>query len=221
VSSLGRDPAGFDASRAVERAADPTAGASPRQSSRRCIASIAERRDIRRFRPDEVPDVLERVLERRTRPVVGSCSRGASCRPRRGHAVAMRSSPARAPAPGDAWRARAAVPRQKIEGIVEAPLGICVCCDPGDPASRCWAAGRSRDDVYSTGARSRTSGSRHARRPRGGLGELLPPDDLRELLGIPRASTRRLPVRGWPTSGRSARSGIRRLGRAARWRASS
>jgi nitroreductase len=54
---------------------------------------------------------------------------------------------------------------QKVEGIVEAPLGVCVCCDHGDPASRCSAAGRSRRPTSTAPpARSRTCGSRPAPR---------------------------------------------------------
>src|SRR5438093_11329706 len=56
-------PAGFDPSRAAERAADPAGwrfADAERDAVRRVIA---ERRDIRRFRPDEVPaEVLDRVL---------------------------------------------------------------------------------------------------------------------------------------------------------------
>jgi nitroreductase len=56
-------PEGFDASRAAERAADPRGWRYPAEEREAVYRVIAERRDIRRFRPDEVPaDVLDRVL---------------------------------------------------------------------------------------------------------------------------------------------------------------
>jgi nicotinate-nucleotide--dimethylbenzimidazole phosphoribosyltransferase len=57
-------PPGFDASRAAERAAQPAAWRYPDEVRGSVYRAIAERRDIRRFRPDDIAeDVLRRVLE--------------------------------------------------------------------------------------------------------------------------------------------------------------
>src|SRR5579859_7732477 len=66
-------PDGFDPSRAAERAADPTAWRFDDGDLETVHRVIAQRRDIRRFRPDDVPDaVLWRVLEAAHRaPSVG------------------------------------------------------------------------------------------------------------------------------------------------------
>ncbi len=66
-------PAGFDASRASERAADPCGWRYPPAERDAVYRVIAERRDIRRFRPDPVPEEpLRRILEAAHRaPSVG------------------------------------------------------------------------------------------------------------------------------------------------------
>ena len=56
-------PAGFDPSRAAERAANPQRWRYDDARLQAVYDVIAERRDVRRFRPDEVADdVLEQVL---------------------------------------------------------------------------------------------------------------------------------------------------------------
>ncbi|MDA8068340.1 MAG: 5,6-dimethylbenzimidazole synthase, partial [Actinomycetota bacterium] len=56
-------PPGFDPSRAAERAADPQGWRYDDERLRAVYGVIAERRDVRRFRPDEVSeDVIERIL---------------------------------------------------------------------------------------------------------------------------------------------------------------
>lgn len=56
-------PPGFDASRASERAADPSGWRYQADQMEVVYRVIAERRDVRRFRPEEVPEeILERVL---------------------------------------------------------------------------------------------------------------------------------------------------------------
>ena len=66
-------PPGFDPSRATERAADPRGWRFSDAERAAVERVIAERRDIRRFRPDEVgDDVLDRVLQAAHRaPSVG------------------------------------------------------------------------------------------------------------------------------------------------------
>ena len=62
-------PPGFDPSRASQRAADPAGWRYPDEQRAAVHRVIEERRDVRRFRADDVPDeVLRRVLERRTAP---------------------------------------------------------------------------------------------------------------------------------------------------------
>ena len=117
---------------------------------------IAARRDIRRFRPDAVDEaVLERVLEAAHRaPSVGLMQpwrfivvRDLQTR------IAVRSLAHRErlrQAERFDVRARQFLD-QKIEGIVEAPVGICVCCDHGDPSVEVLGRGTiPQTDVYST-----------------------------------------------------------------------
>lgn len=130
-----------DTSSAAERAADPAAWAFP-EAEREAFASVlAARRDIRRFRPDAVPDeVLERVL------------RAGHQAPSVGHSQPWRFLVVRDPSVREraAWMAdqqRLAQAAQldpessrqlldlQLEGIREAPLGIVVCCDRRTPAA--------------------------------------------------------------------------------------
>jgi len=127
-------PAGFDDSRAAERRGAP---AGWRFSDAECAAvvrAISERRDIRRFRPDPLPDPLvRRLLEAAHRaPSVGLMQ------PWR--FITVRSAETKAAMRGMAARERLVQAEHfderareyldlKIEGICEAPLGICVCCD--------------------------------------------------------------------------------------------
>src|ERR671931_1267108 len=149
-------PPGFDPSRAAERAADPSGWRFPPDELNAVYRVIAERRDIRRFRPDEVgEDVLRRVLEAAHRaPSVGLMQPWRFIVVRDlGTRVAIRSLARRErlrQADRFAERARHFLD-QKIEGIVEAPLGICVCCDPGEPGVEVLGRGTIPEtDVYST-----------------------------------------------------------------------
>ena len=164
-------PEGFDSSRAAERAADPRGWRYAQDARDAVHRVIAERRDMRRFRPDPVSDdVLRRVLEAAHRaPSVGLMQ------PWR--LIVVRSLDTRVAVRRLAQRERLRQAErfderarqfldQKIEGIVEAPLGVCVCCDHGDPASRSSGAARSpRPTCTAPRARSRTCGSPRA--PRG------------------------------------------------------
>ena len=149
-------PPGNDPSRAAERAADPRGWRYDDDALDTVHRVIAERRDIRRFRPDPVPDdVLERVLGAAHRaPSVGLMQpwrliviRGSEPR------IAIRDVAARErlrQADRFDQRTRQFLD-QKVEGIVEAPLGVCVCCHHGRPGEEVLGRGTIPEtDVYST-----------------------------------------------------------------------
>ncbi|HWC25563.1 MAG TPA: 5,6-dimethylbenzimidazole synthase [Solirubrobacteraceae bacterium] len=149
-------PTGHDPSRAAQRAADPRGWRYDDDALDAVHRVIAERRDIRRFRPDPVPgDVLERVLAAAHRaPSVGLMQPwrmivigGTDAR------IAIRDVAARErlrQADRFDERARQFLD-QKIEGILEAPLGICVCCHHGRPGEEILGRGTIPEtDVYST-----------------------------------------------------------------------
>lgn len=124
-----------DPTSSAQRAADPASWAFPAQARQALGDVIAARRDIRRFRPDPVPDdILMAVL------AAGHAA------PSVGHSqpwrfVVISDSGARAAAAVMADRARLAQARQldpdsarhlrslQLDGIREAPLGVVVCCD--------------------------------------------------------------------------------------------
>jgi nicotinate-nucleotide--dimethylbenzimidazole phosphoribosyltransferase len=149
-------PPGFDPSRASQRAAEPTGWRYPDDQREVVYRVIAERRDVRRFRPDEVPDsILEGVLAAaHSAPSVGLMQpwrliviRDLATRT----AVRRLAQRERLRQAGrfDA-RAREFLDK-KIEGVVEAPLGICVCCDHGQPDAEILGRGTIPEtDVYST-----------------------------------------------------------------------
>ncbi|HLH66737.1 MAG TPA: nicotinate-nucleotide--dimethylbenzimidazole phosphoribosyltransferase [Solirubrobacteraceae bacterium] len=216
-------PEGFDSSRAAERAADPTAWRFEDRDREAVHRAIAQRRDIRRFRPDEVPDeVLRRVLEAAHRApsvglmqpwrfiVVRSLQTRTAVR-----AIARRERLRQADRFGERTRQFL---DQKIEGVVEAPLGICVCCDHGDPAREVLGRGTIPEtDLYSTACAIENLWL--AARAEGlGVGwvSFYRPGDLRELLGIPDSVD---PVAylcvGWPDE-RPVRPGLETAGWASR-----
>jgi len=199
-------PSGFDASRAAERAADP-GGWRYDEAEREIVHRvIAERRDVRRFRPDAVPDdVLQRVLEAGHRaPSVGLMQ------PWR--LIVIRDMATRIAVRRLAQRERLRQASrfdertrqfldQKIEGVVEAPLGVCICCDHGRPDEE--VLGRAtipETDVYSVACAIENLWL--AARAEGlGVGwvSFYRPDDLRALLGIPpRVDPIAYLCLGWP-----------------------
>jgi nicotinate-nucleotide--dimethylbenzimidazole phosphoribosyltransferase len=216
-------PAGFDASRAAERADDPHGWRYDTDARAAVHRAVAERRDVRRFRPDPVPeDVLTRILEAAHRaPSVGLMQpwrlivvRALDTR------VAMRQLAQRERLrQADRFDERARhFLDQKIEGVVEAPLGICVCCDHGDPDAE--VLGRAtipETDVYSTACAVQNLWL--AARAEGlGVGwvSFYRPPDLRALLGIPeRADPIAWLCVGWPDE-RPVRPGLEAAGWAAR-----
>ena len=180
---------------------------------------IAERRDIRRFRSDDVPgDVLRRVLEAAHRaPSVGLMQ------PWR--LVVIRSLDTRIAMRHLAQRERLRQARlfddrarefldQKVEGIVEAPIGICVCCDHGDPDEVVLGRGTIPEtDVYSTACAVENLWL--AARAEGlGVGwvSYYRPGDLRTLLGLPeRVDPIAYLCVGWPDE-RPVRPGLEAAG---------
>ncbi len=218
-----RTPSGFDRSRAAERAAEPYGWRYSDEQREVVHRVIAERRDIRRFRPDPVPvDLLERVLEAAHRaPSVGLMQPWrmiviTALETRSGvRRIAQRERIRQAERFDE--RARQFLD-QKIEGVVEAPLGICVCCDHGDPETE--VLGRAtipETDVYSTACAIENLWL--AARAEGlGVGwvSFYRPAELRELLGIPAAVD---PIAylcvGWPDE-RPVRPGLETAGWSAR-----
>jgi nicotinate-nucleotide--dimethylbenzimidazole phosphoribosyltransferase len=149
-------PAGFDPSRARQRAADPTGWRYPDDQREVVYRVIAERRDVRRFRSDDVPDsVLERVLAAAHRaPSVGLMQpwRLIVIRDLATRTAVRRLAQRERLRQADRFDARAReFLDKKIEGVVEAPLGICVCCDHGEPDTEILGRGTIPEtDVYST-----------------------------------------------------------------------
>ncbi len=216
-------PAGFDASRASERAADPTGWRFSAAERASVYKVIADRRDVRRFRPDPVPeDVLERILAAAHQaPSVGLMQ------PWR--LIVVRSTETKLGMRRLAQRERlrqadrfdertAHFLDQKVEGVVEAPLGICVCCDHGEPGTEVLGRGTIPEtDVYS--AACAIENLWLAARAEGlGIGwvSFYRPDDLRSLLGIPeRVDPMAWLCVGWPDE-RPVRPGLEAAGWASR-----
>jgi len=230
-------PAGHDPSRAAERAADPRGWRFDDDALATVHRVIAERRDIRRFRPDAVPDeILDRVLAAAHRaPSVGLMQpwrliviRGSEPR------IAIRDVAARErlrQADRFDERARQFLD-QKIEGIVEAPLGVCVCCHHGRPGEEILGRGTIPEtDVYSTACAIQNLWL--AARAEGlGVGwvSFYRLADLRAILGIPvRVDPIAYLCIGWPderpvrpgleSSGWAARLPLERVVMAERWQA--
>jgi len=199
-------PPGFDRSRASQRAADPAGWCYPDEQRAAVHRVIEQRRDVRRFRAEDVPDdVLRRVLAAAHRaPSVGLMQ------PWR--LIVIRDIATRTAVRRLAQRERLRQAARfderarefldkKIEGVVEAPLGICVCCDHGRPDAEILGRGTIPDtDVYSTACAIENMWL--AARAEGlGVGwvSFYRPADLRALLGIPdRAEPIAYLCVGWP-----------------------
>ncbi|MDX8153599.1 nicotinate-nucleotide--dimethylbenzimidazole phosphoribosyltransferase [Patulibacter brassicae] len=216
-------PEGFDPSRAAERAADPAGWRFPEDARAALYEIVDARRDIRRFRPDPVPaDVLGRVLTAAHHgPSVGLMQ------PWR--FLVVRDHETRVAMRGLAQRERLRQAErfsdrarhfldQKVEGIVDAPLGIVVCCDPGQPDVEVLGRGSIREtDVHSTACAIQNLWL--AARAEGlGVGwvSFYRREDLRTLLGIPdRVDPLAWLCVGWPDE-RPVRPGLEAAGWAAR-----
>jgi nicotinate-nucleotide--dimethylbenzimidazole phosphoribosyltransferase len=130
-----------DVTAASQRAADPTGWAFPLDARTAFYEIVGARRDVRRFRPDPIPDeVLQRVLG------------AAHAAPSVGHSqpwrfIVVRDEDLRIKAAqlADSERIRQAEQMNpdsarrlldlQLEGIREAPLGVIVCCDRRTPAA--------------------------------------------------------------------------------------
>src|SRR5581483_1355408 len=206
---------GFDPSRAAERAEDPQGWRYDDARLQAVYDVIAERRDVRRFRPDAVDEpTLERVLRAAHQaPSVGLMQ------PWR--LIVIRSPETRSEIRRLAQRERLRQADrfderarqfldQKIEGIVEAPLGVCICCDHGDPEVEVLGRGTIPEtDVYSTACAIQNFWL--AARAEGlGVGwvSFYRPEDLRQLLGLPaRVDPIAYLCVGWPDE-RPVRPGL-------------
>ena len=214
---------GFDRSRAAERAADPQGWRYPDAKLQAVYDVIAERRDVRRFRPDAVDEeTLTRVLTAAHQaPSVGLMQ------PWR--LIVIRSAATRSEIRRLAQRERLRQADrfderarqfldQKIEGVVEAPVGICVCCDHGDPGEEVLGRGTIPEtDVYSTACAIQNLWL--AARAEGlGVGwvSFYRPEDLRAVLGLPeRVDPIAYLCLGWPDE-RPVRPGLEAVGWSAR-----
>ena len=212
-------PAGFDASRAAERAADPRGWRYDDDARDAVYRVLAERRDIRRFRPDPVPEgVLRRVLAAAHQaPSVGLMQpwRFIVAREEATRIAVRQIAQRERLRQADRFGPRASqFLDQKIEGVVEAPLGIVVCCDHGDPDAEVLGRGTIPEtDVYSTACAIENLWL--AARAEGlGVGwvSFYRPDDLRALFGIPaRVDPMAYLCLGWPDE-RPVRPGLEAAG---------
>jgi nicotinate-nucleotide--dimethylbenzimidazole phosphoribosyltransferase len=149
-------PPEFDDSRARERSEDPAGWRFDAAARAGVWRAIAERRDIRRFRPDPLPDeLIRRLLEAAHRaPSVGLMQpwRFIVIRDEQTKAAMQALAQRERLVQADHFDART---RQfldlKIEGIRDAPISVCVGCDRGNPEDEVLGRHTIRDtDLYST-----------------------------------------------------------------------
>lgn len=209
-----------DATSASERSRDPRAWALPADQREALHAVLGARRDVRRYRPEAVPDdVVTRVLAAaHLAPSVGHSQpwrflvvRGAETR-QRAALLADRQRLAQA-ALLDAESARRLLDLQ-LEGIREAPLGVVVCCDRRTPAEGVLGRATFRDaDVWSCACAIQNLWL--AARAEGlGMGwvTLFPPAELARLLHLPDGvETLGWLCLGWPDE-RPPSPGLERAG---------
>jgi nicotinate-nucleotide--dimethylbenzimidazole phosphoribosyltransferase len=182
-----------DPTSASQRAADPTGWAMGEEVLAALHRVVGARRDVRRFRPDPVPDdVLERVLTAaHAAPSVGHSQ------PWRFLVVQDAATRDRAAVLTDRERLRQAAQLEpdaarrlldlQLEGVREAPLGVVVCCDRRAPAAGVLGRATFPDaDLWSCAAAIQNLWL--AARAEGlGLGwvTLFRPEDLSGLVGLP------------------------------------
>ena len=208
-----------DGTSAAERAQAPDAWAMP-EHTEALAGVVAARRDIRRFRPDPVPDeLLEAVLLAGHRgPSVGHSQ------PWRFIVVTEQATRDAAAVMADRARLRQAAGMAeasarglldlRLEGIREAPLGVVVACDRRTPAAGVlgratfpdtdlWSCAAAIENMWLT---ARVHGL--------GLGwvTLFEPAELAELLGLPEGvETLGWLCLGWPDE-RPPEPGLERAG---------
>jgi len=208
-----------DTSSAAQRAADPGGWAMPAAGAG-LYDVIKARRDIRRFRPDPIPDdVLTRILT------------AAHAAPSVGHSQPWRFLLVRDPALRDQaavltdrerLRQAAALEPEagrrlldlQLEGVREAPLGVVVCCDRRAPAAGVLGRATFADaDLWSCAAAIQNLWL-SARAEGLGLGwvTLFRPEDLSALLNLPAGvETLGWLCLGWPDE-RPPAPGLERAG---------
>ncbi|MDQ1727025.1 MAG: nicotinate-nucleotide--dimethylbenzimidazole phosphoribosyltransferase, partial [Frankiaceae bacterium] len=209
-----------DATSATERRDDPRAWALTDGTRDALHDVIARRRDIRRFRPDLVPDdVLRRILAAgHAAPSVGHSQ------PWRFVVVRDPATRERAALLADRERLRQAAALQpeagrrlldlQLEGIREAPVGVVVCCDRRSPARGVLGRATFPDaDLWSCAAAIENMWLA-ARADGVGIGwvTLFEPADLAELLHLPEGVvTLGWLCVGWPDE-RPPEPGLERAG---------
>ncbi|MEN3120993.1 5,6-dimethylbenzimidazole synthase [Janibacter sp. LM] len=182
-----------DASSAAQRREDPAGWAMGETVTQALAAVVAGRRDIRRFRPDAVPEhLVTAVLEAGHRaPSVGHSQ------PWRFLVVTDPTTRDRAAALADRARVEQAAHLAseraarmldlKLEGLREAPVGVVVACDRRTPAvgvlgratfpdADLWSCAAAIENMWLT-ARAHGLGM--------GWVTLFDPDELAGLLGLP------------------------------------
>lgn len=182
-----------DTSSAAQRREDPAGWAMGEDVTEALAAVVAGRRDIRRFRPDLVPEeLLTAVLEAGHRaPSVGHSQ------PWRFVVVTDPATRDRAAAMADRCRAQQAAHLSseraarmldlKLEGLREAPVGVVVACDRRVPAggvlgratypdADLWSCATAVENMWLT-ARAHGLGM--------GWVTLFEPDELADLLALP------------------------------------
>ncbi|MEO6899154.1 MAG: 5,6-dimethylbenzimidazole synthase, partial [Mycobacteriaceae bacterium] len=209
-----------DASSAAERAATPAGWAFPAAVRDGLRAVVDARRDVRRYRPDPVPEpVLTRVLAAaHAAPSVGHSQPWRflvvdDVETRERAAVMADRERLREAAGMDPERARRLLDLQ-LEGIREAPLGVVVCCDRRAPAAGVLGRASFPDaDVWSCACAIENLWL--AARAEGlGVGwvTLFRPADLAGLLGLPDGvETLGWLCLGWPDE-RPPAPGLERAG---------
>ncbi|NYF97125.1 5,6-dimethylbenzimidazole synthase [Janibacter cremeus] len=182
-----------DTSSAAQRRGDPSGWAMGEAATEALASVVAGRRDIRRYRPDAVPeDLLTAVLEAGHRaPSVGHSQpwrfivvTDATTRDRAAH-MADRARLEQAEQLASERAAR--MLDLKLEGLREAPVGIVVACDRRTPATGVlgratfpdadlWSCATAIENMWLT-ARAHGLGM--------GWVTLFDPDELADLLGLP------------------------------------
>ena len=182
-----------DPTSAAQRAADPAGWSFDAETVRALRAVLAARRDVRRFRPDEVPSevVWQVLMAGHQAPSVGHSQ------PWRFVVVREQGTRDRAALMADRERLRQAdmlteerrsrLLDLQLEGIREAPVGIVVACDRRVPARGVLGRASFADaDMWSCACAIENMWLA-ARAVGLGLGwvTLFQPEELAELLGLP------------------------------------